>query len=106
STNWLTIISSIGLGSGNGSFTYTVAPNTNSINSRTAQFIITDTAVTGIATSIVTITQAGVPAPPLSLTFTIDGIAESTYGCPLSVQDIQTQFGDNTQTNLQNNTGG
>jgi hypothetical protein len=35
----------------------------------------------------------------------IDGIAESTYGCPVAVQKIGTGFGNNILTNLMNNTG-
>jgi hypothetical protein len=100
STNWFSITGSSGLGSGNGSFTYSVAPNTNTIQTRTGQFTISSTSGSGyIATQIVTITQSGIPSPPLSTIFTIDGIAEDAYGCPLTVQHIQTQFGNVITTN-------
>jgi hypothetical protein len=100
STNWFSVSGSSGLGSGNGSFTYSVSSNSSSINSRTGQFIIRNTEASGnIVTQFVTITQTGIPAGPLSSTFTVDGIAEAAYGCPLSVQQIETQFGDVLTTN-------
>jgi hypothetical protein len=106
--SWLSVTSSSGLGAGvgNGSFTYSVAPNTNSINTRTGQFIITDTEGSGnIVTQTVTITQTGIPSPPLGI-ITVDGIAESTYGCPIAIQQLSTQFGDSTNGSLANAIGG
>lgn len=107
STNWLSVTSTPGLGSGNGFFTYSVASNANTIQTRTGQFFIKNTEPSGnIVTQIVTITQSGVPSPALSTIFEIDGIAEAAYGCPLTVQQIQTGFGNSTGTNLISNGGG
>ncbi len=105
--SWLMVTSSSGLGSGNGSFTYSVATNANSATTRTGQFFVYDTDALGtIVTQTVTITQTGLPAPPLSAYFTIDGILDPAYGCPIVVQQLATQFGTQSTTNLQSNAGG
>jgi hypothetical protein len=102
---WLSIVSTTGLGSGNGSFTYQVATN-NTIYVRVGNFIITDTEGSGnIVTQTVSITQQGIAAPPLGI-ITVDGTAESAYGCPISVQQIPTQFGNSTSGNISNAVGG
>jgi hypothetical protein len=102
---WLSVTSSSGLGSGNGSFSYKVDTN-STIWVRVGQFIITDTEGSGnIVTQTVTITQQGIAAPPLGV-ITVDGTAESTYGCPIVVQTLGTGFGDNSSTNLQPVSGG
>lgn len=103
-SNWLSVTSSTGLGTGNGSFTYKVATN-STIFTRVGQLISTDIGTTLIATSIVTVTQTGLPPPPLGV-ITVDGTAESTYGCPLTVQQLSTQFGDSINGDLANATVG
>ncbi len=103
STNWLSITTSSGLSSGSGSLTYSVATN-SSINTRTGQIFLTASAVTGISTSIVTVTQTGVAAPPLGAIVT-DGTAESAYSCPIAVQQIGTGFGNATGVTLANANG-
>ncbi len=102
--DWLSVTSSSGLGTGNGSFTYKVATN-STIYTRVGQLIITDIGTTLTATSIVTVTQTGLPAPPLGV-ITVDGTAESTYGCPITVQQLATGFGNSTSGNLSNALGG
>lgn len=103
-TNWLSIISSSGLASGNGSLTYSVKTNT-SIETRTGQIFLTATASTGISTSIVTVSQTGVALPPLGA-IVADGTAESAYSCPVAVQQVGTGFGNATNGSLTNAIGG
>ncbi|HUJ09104.1 MAG TPA: BACON domain-containing protein [Verrucomicrobiae bacterium] len=103
STNWISIISSVGLATGNGTFTYSVSTNNNSVTSRTGYIFITDTEGSGnIVTQTVTISQTGIPSGPLSPYITIDGTVDPTYGCPIVVQQLGTAFGDNSFTNLLN----
>jgi hypothetical protein len=97
---WITITSGGGPNSGSGTFTYSVTTNT-SIDPRGG----TMTVGGQFATNTVTISQDGIFLPPLS-GIIIDGIAEAAYGCPVAVQQIGTGFGNNVQTNLQNNSLG
>ncbi|HVM59326.1 MAG TPA: BACON domain-containing protein [Verrucomicrobiae bacterium] len=91
-TNWLTITAGSS-GTGSGTITYSVSTNT-SINPRTASMFIVGTTV--LSTQTVSITQSGVPAPPLG-SIIINGTANtSLYGCPLAVQQVGTAFGKNT----------
>ena len=96
---WVTITGSPS-GSGNGTFNYSVASNTT-VDARTTFLTIGGL----VATSTVFITESGKFLPPFS-NIIIDGIADEAYGCPVAVQQIATQFGNNVQTNLQNNAGG
>ncbi len=104
--SWLSVTSSSGLTSGNGSFSYKVSSNALSIATRTGQFFITDTDGSGnIITQRVVVTETGVPAPALG-SITIDGTVDPAYGCPIVVQQIGTGFGDNASTNLEPAPGG
>jgi hypothetical protein len=102
--SWLSVTSTTGLNIGNGSFNYLVATNTTVFN-RQGQFIITNPEGSSIVTQTVTINQIGLTAPPLGVV-TVDGTAESTYSCPLAVQQIPTSFGNSTNGSLANAVGG
>jgi hypothetical protein len=96
---WVTITGGLS-GTGNGTITYSVATNTT-IDARTASITVSGQFVT----ASVTITEDGKFLPPLS-SIVVDGIAESAYGCPLSVQQIATGYGNSIGTNLMSNGGG
>ena len=100
SVPWITITSGGGPNSGSGSFTYSVSTNT-AVDPRGGILTVGGQ----FATNTVTISQDGILLPPLG-GIIIDGIAEAAYGCPIAVQQIGSGFGNNTQTNLQNNAGG
>jgi hypothetical protein len=96
---WVTITGGAS-GTGNGTISYTAATNTT-VDARTATLIVSGQ----FATASVTINEDGKFLPSLS-SIIVDGIAEPAYGCPLAVQIQGTGFGNNVQTNLQNNAGG
>jgi hypothetical protein len=91
-TNWITILSGAN-GSGNGSFTYSVSPN-SSAYPRTGTITIAGQ----IVTQTVSVTEDGTGAL-LSAIFG-NGTLNPAYGCPLSVQEIGTSYGKNASTNI------
>ena len=98
--SWVTITSATS-GSGNATISYSVATN-HTVDPRTGTLTVTGG---DNATADLTISEDGLVLPPLS-TIIVDGTAESAYGCPLAVQQIQTQYGNSLGTNLMSNAGG
>jgi len=92
SVPWITITSGAS-GSGSGSVGYSVGTNqTTAIRTGT----ITVTGTGPAATNTFTITQTGQNLGIIS----VDGSLDAAYGCPVSVQQLSTSFGKNTNTSV------
>jgi hypothetical protein len=90
--SWITILSG-GSGSGSGSLTFVVSANPSEAG-RQASF--------PVANSVITVKQE---EPSLGLV-SVDGTRDSLFGCPVSVQALQTSFGDSTNGVVQGSPGG
>lgn len=96
SVPWV-VITSGASGSGTAPVNFTVATNAT-VSVRTGTITVTGTA-NGV--DVFTVSQSGVALGAV----TVDGTAESFYGCPIAVQQLQTQYGNASNSNAVNANG-